>query len=67
MAAAPALALAAPEALAQLDAVDVGHPFDAALTDVAVSLAAIDLVVRAFAPSCPMRIFGRVAAYRTAN
>jgi hypothetical protein len=46
MAAAPAPAASA--ALAQLDAVDVSHPFDAALTDVAASLSAMDLVVRAF-------------------
>jgi hypothetical protein len=65
MAAVPALA--APAALAQLDAVDVSHPFDVALTDVAASLATMDLVVRDFAPGCLMRIFAKVAAYCTAN
>ena len=43
------------------------NTFDAALKDVSASLTAMDLAVRAFAPGRPMRIFGKVTAYRTAN
>jgi hypothetical protein len=54
-------------ALAQLNTINISYAFGTALANVLASLTIINLTIRAFAPSCLIRIFGKVAVYYTTN
>jgi hypothetical protein len=62
-----AAAAAAVAARAILDNVDTDHAHSAALADVSTALSDMDRAVRAFDPTRPMRIYGKVSMYKDAN